>query len=420
MSVLSQSWYLILAMGALLFASAFFSSAETALFSLRKSEVRRMGRAGHRIAALLEDSRTLLTTILLGNLLVNVGYFTFATTLAGRFHRSGSTLGMVLTPTFALVGIILFGEVIPKTLAVRRPRGVARFVAPLLQMFRVALAPARVVLGGIASGLGRLVVTEEEEGDLSAAELSALLDIAGSEGQIGGDELETLQGVLSLGEMQIREIMIPRVQMSVYPIDGDLDGFLELVASCRHNKIPIYEDSRDHIIGYVDAKDILGDPGASLRGHMRPVQFVPEHAQVAQVMERFIEARPRLLIVVDEYGGTEGLVTHEDLVEAVVGDLMDEAEDSTPLVVARGDGSYDVGAQLGVRRMARLLGRRIGRLPVSTMGGLVTMLLQRHPRSGDEVETGRLRIRVLSVRQFRPHRLRVSLREHESVEEAAP
>lgn len=357
---------------------------------------------------MLARSRRLLVTILLSNLLVNVTYFAFTASLAGRLMDAGRPVLAIATPLASLMLIVIFGEIIPKVLAVSRPALVARSLYRMVLVLEILLAPFRIVLGGIATGILRLMVSHrEEEGALSTEELSHLLEVAGRAGQFQEDELESIQAALLLDQMSIKEIMVPRVQIVAFPVDGSRDDLLDLIGRKRHNKIPVYAGDRDRIIGFVDAKSVLGRPDATLEELLQPVQFIPDTARVAAVMERFTASRQRLMIVVDEHGGTEGMVTHEDLVEAVIGDLSDEGADSEPMVRARPDGSFDVDPRLGVRRMVRLLAGGIPRVPVHTMGGLVMMLLGRIPRVGDTVRTGPLEVEVTAVRKQRPSRLLV-------------
>ncbi|HMS16053.1 MAG TPA: hemolysin family protein, partial [Planctomycetota bacterium] len=390
-AILLDLFPVLLGMAGLIVFSALCSSSETAIFSLGTSDLRRMGPVGERIGRMLSDQQRVLVTILLANLITNVLYFTFVGTVTSRFLSGGHTIAGALTPLIGLVVIIIFGEIFPKVMAVLHPRRIARFTYRFVLVLQRALAPARVVLGGIAMGLQRLIVGQHTvEGDLSREELTLLLDLAGREGSLEEDEIESLQAALLLNDMQIREIMVPRVQISAFPADGDRNDLVHLIDESRHNKIPIYEGDRDHIIGFVDAKVVLSEPEKSLRDILVPVVHVPESASVSSVMERFLQSRPRLLVVVDEHGGTEGIVTHEDLIEAVVGDLSDEDAEPEPMVIQREDGVFDVDGRLGLRRMGKILGCPVSKSKTVTIGGLVTTGLQRFPRVGDHLQVGHL------------------------------
>ncbi|MAG59107.1 MAG: hypothetical protein CMJ83_22705 [Planctomycetes bacterium] len=415
--VVAGSLPVLLAMGALLLASAWFSSAETAVFSLGWGGLQSMGggRLVRRLEALLADRRRLLVTILLGNLVVNVLYFNLGTLLAVRLAQGGHTTGAVVLSLLILVMIVLFGEVLPKSVAVAWPSRVARLAAePLWWLQRVLLVP-RVALGLIADAVGRVLTWDrEEEGELDPDELGALLSLAAKEGHLARGELDALQAVLALSRTTVKEIMVPRVDLVTFALEPDSEPeplrsqFLVLVAEHRHNKIPVHAGSVDQITGFLDAKEVLMQPEVSLAQLLRPVDFIPETVLVTNAMERFREARLRVMIVVDEYGGTEGLLTHEDLTEAVVGDLMDESD--APEVVAEGPGRWIVDAGLGVRRMARIMGLAETDLPVATIGGLVTLKLGRMPRAGDHVWSGRVELEVVTMDRHHPGKVRVRVR----------
>ena len=416
LDVLVTSWPILVAMGALLAGSAFFSSAETAVFSISLRDLN-VGRARtvRRLEVLIADRKGLLVTILLGNLLVNVLYFNLGVLVSARFAREGATAAAVATSVVALMLIVLLGEIVPKTVAVSWPGIVARFAAgPLWWLQRVLKVP-RLLLSFIADAVGRLVVGQrEEEGEVDPGELRALLELAAEEGHLKPDEHHALQAVLALSEMQVKDLMVPRVDIVALELDADAapdaarERVIKLVAEHRLNKIPVYEGSLDRIVGFLDAKEVLARPEAVISDLVRPVVFVPEVSALTGLLERFQKDRARMLIVVDEYGGTEGLLTHEDVVEAVVGDLSDES-DRVPSLVEEKPGQWLVDASIGVRALARMLGAGPGALRARTIGGLVTSLLGRFPRIGDSVRAGRVAIEVVSLAKHQPSRVRVRL-----------
>jgi len=420
--VILASWPILAGMIALLFGSAFFSSAETAVFSLTLRDLRTGSPTTVRaLQTLLADRKRLLVTILLGNLVVNVLYFNLGVLISTRFHLAGATVASVATPLIVLALIILVGEIAPKSLAVAWPGHVARLAARPLLWCQRGLRPLALTLGVIADGIGRVLMGHrEEEGDVDPEELGALLGLAAEEGHLRGDEHDALQAVLALSEMEVRELMVPRVDIVAFEWNDDLGEsdrrarFIELVASCRLNKIPVHGGEADEIFGFLDVKEVLSRPDSGLKELVRPVAFVPESARVTSLLERFhVTAaedrdRVRMLIVVDEYGGTEGLLTHEDLVEAVVGDFADETDaDGEDRLTEERPGVWLVNAGVGIRALARLVATDSSALRVRTIGGLVMSLLDRLPRPGDTVRAGRIVLEVVSVRKRRPERVRV-------------
>jgi len=411
---LSDSAFAIGAMGVLLFGSAFFSSAETAVFNLSLSDLRRgRARTMRRLDALLQDRKGLLITVLIGNLVVNVLYFNLGVLVTSRLAAAGATVAAVATPALVLMLIVILGEITPKTIAVTWPGPVARFAAAPLWWLRRVLWLPQLVLSAVAGAVARVALgSREEEGDVDPEELGGLLALAASEGHLEPDEADALQRVLALHETTVKDVMVPRVDAVMFPfLDGDSDGsargrFLEVVAEHRLNKIPVYVDSPDTISGFLDAKEVLGRPDASLPELVHPVAFVPETTAVSEVLGRFQRDRVRMMIVVDEYGGTEGLLTHEDLVEAVLGDLTDET-DTDQRVVEEEPGQWLVDASMGLRGLAQFVDVSPTNMGVRSLGGLVTALLGRLPQVGDSVRAGRLMLDVVSLRRRRPDRIRV-------------
>jgi len=411
---LADSAVSIGAMGLLLLGSAFFSSAETAVFSLSLSDLRQgRARTMRRLDALLQDRKGLLITVLIGNLLVNVLYFNLGVLITSRLAAAGATAAAVATPILVLILIVILGEITPKTIAVTWPGPVARFAASPLWWLRRLLWLPQLLLSAAAGAVARVAVgVREEEGDVDPEELGGLLSLSASEGHLESDEVDALQRVLALSDTTVKDAMVPRVDAVMFPfLDGESDAeargrFLDVVAEHRLNKVPVYVDSPDTISGFLDAKEVLGRPEASLPDLVHPVVFVPETTAVSDVLGRFQRDRVRVMIVVDEYGGTEGLLTHEDLVEAVLGDLTDES-DTEHRVMEEEPGQWLVDASMGLRGLAQFVDISPGNMGVRSLGGLVTALLGRLPRVGDSVRAGRLMLDVVSLRRRRPDRIRV-------------
>ena len=402
----------IIVMACLLGLSGVFSSAETAVFSLGAGDLRALresgGRSGRLMDRLLRRRRPLLVSILLANLTINILYFNTGVLLAGTWP-AGHVARLIVPPTM-LIFLILFGEILPKVLAVHHGRRVALLtVWPLLWTGRVLRVPM-VVLSATAIFLSRLLMgRRSEEGELEGEELEKLLELAVAGGELGRDEYFWLQALLRLSSARVREVMTPRVDIVAFPRDGERSEFVQLVSEHRFNKVPVHDGDLDRIEGYLDARDVLTRPKEPLQGLLRAVTFVPETATVAAVADQMLSGEDPIGVIVDEYGGTEGIVTREDLLEAVVGDLADEWDDPRQPVVRLGPGRFEVTSSLGIGTWARLAGADVSGLPVGTLGGLVTMLLGRLPEVGDEVGFGHVRLKVLSLRGRRPDRVEILL-----------
>lgn len=391
---------------ALLAASAGFSGSETALFSLEEDEIEELGRGpgGARVLRLLEDRRRLLVTILLGNLFVNILYINFGVVLQ---QQVGGALGLAV-PFAVLGGLILAGEIVPKTMAFRHRRTVARLASVPLEGLARLTWPLRVVLSAVARVVARLVMgTRPEEGALSPAELDRMVELAQEEGTLREREAAWLQALLDLGEIKVKQVLVPRVAIIAFDLNQGREDFLDLLRQHRRNKVPVHHGDLDEIEGYLDAKEVLANPDTALEELVRPLSFIPETTDAATVLEKLLVEPSRMLLVVDEYGGTEGLVTRENVIEAVLGDLADEEEEARAPLVRLDEGVWEVEALLGVGALERL----VGSLPLPggahTVGGVVSAELGRLPEVGDRVRIGPLELEVTEMEPTRVRRLRL-------------
>jgi CBS domain containing-hemolysin-like protein len=391
------TFLLVLALVAALAGYAFFNAAETAAFTLSSGDLAALKRArpgaGAAVERLLGDRRRVLTAVLLGNLFVSVLYFNIAQALATGLHGGAE----FLFETGALTALIVLGEMLPKTLALRAPSAAAAATAFPLRAATVVLAVPGAVLAFLARGLRPLGGAETEDADLSPAELARLLEVAAKRGALGGDEHAWLRELVLLAEIRVKEAMTPRVAVVGFDLAGTREDFAALFAATRRNKIPVYRDSIDRLAGYIDAKEALRSDEPDLGAFVHPLGFIPESATAADALAELRRTGGRILAVVDEYGGFEGLVTREDLVECVFGDLADESDDEEHLVTQTGPGRFLVDAALPVTESRRAFGTAAGGA-AATLGGLVSAALRRLPRVGDEVRLGRVVVRVASLK----------------------
>ena len=321
---------MLAALPALLGLSGFFSGSETALFALTESEritLRRAGGlAGRAVEALLADQRMLLITVLMGNMTVNTLYFVVTSVLL--MHSDLAVPGAVLLAVGFLLLVILLGEVTPKLIANTHRTGFAGVTAPPMLALHRAIAPLRVVIDRFVIGpLSRLSSPSERPPRLDEKELSALLEVSGSGGVIDAEEQRILQEVIRLGRLKVRDVMTPRVHIAAVGLDATCRQVRDLAERTRLTKFPVFDENLDHIVGLLPVRSfLLADhpPTAcveTLRQGLVPVHYVPETARLDQLLDRFRETHTQLAIVVDEYGGTAGLVAAEDVVEELVGDI---------------------------------------------------------------------------------------------------
>ncbi len=405
---LAQNLPQLLVLGALLVVSGFFSGSETALFSLRPHQLRDAGAPLRMAGALLRQPRDLLVTILIGNMTVNVAYFSVSVILSSRLAegRGGALafgVGMVL-----LLVLIVVGEVLPKGIATRIPRAWAGGCAYPLTLFSGAVAPARWVLGRMLRPIGVwLERVAPPEANVTADELRMMIELSESAGILDERENELMQRVLQLREMRVKEVMVPRVDIHAFNLNRGRDDFLEVFARRRNSKVPVYRVSIDEVEGILYATDVHFSDEPDLTKLVRKVPFIPETKTVESLLRDFREQGLRAAIVVDEYGGTEGFVTLEDILEAIIGEIEDEYDHGEEPIRQVSEGSYLLAGQVSIREWRQIFGVDLPAEGVETIAGFIVFSLGRLPEEGDTVRYRSLTFTVKKMVGRRVHRILV-------------
>ncbi|HOI56560.1 MAG TPA: hemolysin family protein [Phycisphaerae bacterium] len=406
---LSEHALRLVAMACLLALSAFFSGSETALFSLSRDRLRRFRSGPHRTerlaAALVAQPRSLLVTLLLGNMIVNVTFYAVSSTIVwsigSRSHVAGVAAGLAM-----LLAVVVCGEVAPKTIAATAPEGMARLAGVPLWGLRWLLRPVVVVLDrGVVEPLTRLVTGRRSRGAqllVTTEELQAIVDLAGDEGAVDRNEGDMINEVLQLHEIRLREVMVPRVDVVAFDLTAPTERLLDEFRRTRMKRMVVYRGSIDDVVGLVTSRRAFLEPHKPVRELVEPVRFVPELASVEAVLSLFRREQIQLAVVVDEYGGTAGLVTMEDCLEQIVGDIQDEYDHIEARVERLSDREFLLDANLGMRAWREYATAELDTdMDVVTLGGFVTGLLGRLPREGDQCTWGNLRMTVRSLGRHR-------------------
>lgn len=402
----------------LVLLSGAFSGSETVLFSLSRVQLERAAASHNpfrRFAALLmERPKQTLMAILVANTAVNV--LLFATSYV-FFRGLAGQIGAWITPVTGVASILLVvvgGEVVPKAVGVALADRLAPYAATIVRAAGVVAGPlgraldflvaepfVRVVLGGSA---------RPTTADLSADELKALLEMSRRRGGLQPIEDSFLRPIVNLSQTQVAEVMVPRVEMTAYDVNGPADGLRDLMVRTHLKKVPVFEGQLDNLMGLIYAKVLFFNPDKPLRQLVQPVRFVPELATCDKVLEHFRQTRTQIAIALDEYGGVAGLVTLEDVLEQIVGSLHDPEDlPEEPEIVPLDDGAYEISGQLNVQYWieAFSLPPRVER--VATVGGLVMAQLGRMPQVGDVVRFGNVELRVARLRRRGIDRLQLRL-----------
>jgi putative hemolysin len=395
----------------LLLASAFCSASETALFSLDDAGRERAGPVARK---LLGNAQALLISLLLVNLLVNVLVFATASGLVRHdseshgIEISGSEhFEAIATGFLALLAVLVLGEILPKALALRAPAAVARLVAPPVSLLVVALAPVRRIVRFLLEIATRVLgEATREEPRITAETLAEVLGQSAEVGLLAASEADLLAEVVELEGIRVREIMTPRVDMLSLDLKAEEDDNIQIMARAlarRLTWLPVVRGHADQVSGCVRMRDILSQPERPLIELVRPALFVPEVAGVLDLLKLLRDKQATEAVVVDEWGGTAGTVTVEDVFEEIVGDLRVEGEVGERAVLPLGDGRFRVSGGLSIRDWNERFNLEVVPEGFETVGGFVTALLGRIPRAGDRVRHGDL---VWQVREVRGRRVR--------------
>ncbi len=408
----------IVALIILVLCSAFFSASETALVAVSRIRARALYesklRGSANVLKLVEDKSHVLTSILIGNTIALLAASSLATVLAvdmGLPHPA------IWSTAIMSVVLLLFGEIIPKTLAAgdgdrwlivlsRTLRYVAIIIGPISNAFTFV---ANIILRIFGVRVRHQIYVTEED-------IRALVNVGAEQRVIEEEEREMIHSVIEFGDTIVREVMTPRPEMVAVSIDDPPRRALEMVIAEGYSKLPVYQESKDDIVGVVHDRELLialanGTLAqTSLRNLMRPAPHVPETKKIAELLREMQRDKFTLAIVVDEYGGTAGLVTMEDLLEELVGEIRDEHdEDEQDPIHIISDDEAVVEAGTNIEDVNAKLGTHIPTEDFETIGGYVVGLFGRLPREGEEIEADqrtRLKVertrgrRILSVRVF--------------------
>lgn len=380
--------------------SMFFSGSETALFRLEAEEVGRMREGGGRgevVGKLLNDPKRLLTTILFGNMVANIIFFSVSFFLVVHYGEVlGSGWGTVLSLA-SLFFVIIFCEMLPKNIAVAYTRAFSLLAAYPLKIVERTCWPFIYALEKITDAISFLFQSHlEREPFIRGDELQMLIELSEKEGIVEEDVGEMIGEVVELSDIALREVMIPRVEMVCFDIHHPTDELRELFANHKHTLVPVYENRMDDMLGVIHAKDFLfREKESDLRDLIRSIPFMPESATAEESLRGMRDDHTRMAFVVDEYGAVEGLVTLEDVLEEIVGEIRDEYDvEKMPPVEKLEEGRYRVRGDLSVRDWNEAFGLDSFEFSADTVGGLVMTLLDRIPREGDSVTYRNLHITV--------------------------
>lgn len=399
----------IVVLAVLLVLSGIFSGSETAITSINIAKIRQLRDSDEKKAKILERIKKklniILSTILIGNNLVNILATAILTEVTvGLFPGKGATF---IATGIMTVLILIFGEITPKTYAAQNPEIVASKVGKPLEVLSFIFKPVLIVLNGITSFVIKLFggnvghngpfVTEEE--------IRSLVDVGEEEGVVKHQAKEMIEGVFQIDDIDVSDVMVPRIDMVAIAEDATLNETLDKIIKYGHSRIPVYKGTIDNIIGLLYAKDVLPFVAykeedikkTKLRDIMRQAYYVPETKKVNKLLRELQINKVHMAIVLDEYGGTEGLVTIEDILEEIVGDILDEFDNEEDLIEKISEDKYNVKSEVSLEEINDIFLTDLPEEEFDSLGGYIFSALGRLPKEGDFIEVDNIKLEVKKV-----------------------
>ena len=406
----------------LLLLSAFFSSAETALTTVNLMKMRHLAEEGNKSAATVikvtDNKPKMLSAILIGNNIVNLSASSLATTVA--IHVWGSYGAGIATGILTFL-ILIFGEIMPKTMATIKANRMAMRYAGIIWVLMVVLTPIIVVVNVLSNGVLRIfgVDPKKDYDQMTEEELRTIVDVSHESGVIEGDERKIIHNLFDFSDATAKEIMIPRIDMTMANVNWSYDRLLEGYSEHKYTRIPVYENEVDNIIGFVNMKDFLIDENREnfkMRSFLRDVHFTYEKKNTAELFDEMRSNSFGITIVIDEYGAVAGMITLEDLLEELVGEIRDEfdtyEEDD---IIETGENEYDVLGSANLEDLCNEIPLGVSSDDYDTIGGYVVGEFDHFPNLDEKVITEDFhQITVTGVEKNRVTKVHIKLNIPES------
>ncbi|WP_373238249.1 HlyC/CorC family transporter [Hungatella hathewayi] len=403
--------------------SAFFSSAETALTTVNKIRIRNLAEAGDKSAVtltkVLEDQGKMLSAILVGNNVVNLTASSMSTTLAMNIW-SNKAVG-VATGVLTLV-ILVFGEISPKTISTLYSEKISLKYAKFIYLFMTVMTPVIYAVNVLSSGFLRLVHVDpnRKQEAITEDELRTIVEVSHEEGVIESEEKKIINNVFDFGDSVAKDIMVPRIDMAMVEVDAAYDELIDIFREEKYTRMPVYEETTDNVIGIINMKDVLlidRNEEFHIRDLLREPLYTYEYKNTAELMVEMRQTSNNMIIVLDEYGATAGMITLEDLLEEIVGEIRDEYdEDEEQELVKVGPGEYVVEGSMKLDDLNDQLELELESEDYDSIGGLIIGQLDRLPEEGESVVCDGIRLVVDRLDKNRIDRVHMYLPNEQNVD----
>lgn len=377
----------------LLLLSAFFSSAETALTTVNRIRIRTLAEEGSKradtVLAITDDSGKMLSAILIGNNIVNLSAASLTTSLAYSFGGSMVAIASgILT-----VLILLFGEITPKTMATIHAEKMALIYAPVISIFMKIMTPAIFIINGLSIGVLFLLRVDPNAKNniMTENELRTIVDVSHEDGVIESDERQMINNVFDLGDARAKDVMVPRVHVTFADIDSTYEELIDIFREDKYTRLPVFKDTTDNVVGTINMKDLLlydNTNGFHIKDILREAYFTYEYKSISELLVEMRQASFNIAIVLDEYGETAGLITLEDILEEIVGEIHDEYDENEEDFIQEIDErEYIVEGSTNLDDLNDRLELDLRSEEYDSLGGFIIERLDRLPEEGDRIDT---------------------------------
>lgn len=407
----------------LLMLSAFFSSAETALSTVNRVRMRALEEEGNKRAAkvnkILDNYGKMISTVLIGNNIVNIAASSLATTLALRIHLVVGIATAILT-----IVVLLFGEIVPKTWANLNNEKISLLYGGIIYGLMQILTPVIFVVDKLSGGILRLLHIDpnKKASTMTETELKTYVDVSHEDGVIESEEKEMIYNVFDFSDALAKDIMIPRINMVTISVEASYHDVLEVFRESMYTRLPVYQDDKDNIIGLINIKDFIlnaDQSDFSVRSILREAHYTYEYKKSADLLLEMREITTNVAFVLNEYGAAVGMITLEDLLEEIVGEIRDEYDaDEEEYIQEIGERTYLVEGSMKLDDINDALDTDLDSEDYDSIGGIIIEYLDRLPEDGEEVELDNgIRLKVQGIDQNRICKVVMTLPEPVSQEE---
>ncbi len=380
--------------------SAYFSATETAFSSLNRIRIKTMAEKGNKRAALVarlsEKYDSMLSTILIGNNIVNIASSSLATVLFLKWL--GSDLGPSVSTAVTTVVVLIFGEVSPKSIAKESPEKFAMFSAPVLNVLMVVLTPFNFLFAQWKKLLSLLIKSDGDRG-ITEEEILTIVEEATQEGGIDEQESSLIRSAIEFTELEAVDILTPRIDVEGVEFHSSEEEIARIFTETGYSRLPVYEDSMDHIVGIIYHKDFhnyVYHTDKKIADIIRPARFITKTKKLGDLLKELQQEKSHIAVVLDEFGGTVGIVTLEDILEELVGEIWDEHDEIVQAIVKKSDNEYEVLGSTNVAKLFEELDME-EEVEVITVSGWIMDMLGRVPKKGDEVTYKEMQLTVLEM-----------------------